>query len=164
MKKIILCLLITMIYHNTVNAVEHFGVPMYCRTQIEYNNKENVMRQIIEDMEKEGYKLIERNHISLLFETSLRKSNRFNYATTFGQDFIPLNKYGWRRTELSPPVYHLRIIVVKKTVNSVKIEITPVIVWNPCNAYQEEIFEYYSKTIGAINEYLSSLKEMYESK
>ena len=153
-----------MIYHNTVNAVEHFGVPMYCRTQIEYNNKENVMRQIIEDMEKEGYKLIERNHISLLFETSLRKSNRFNYATTFGQDFIPLNRYGWRRTEFSPPEYHLRTIVVKKTVSSVEVEITPVIVWNPGNAYQEEIFEYYIKTIKAINEYLSSLKEMFENK
>jgi hypothetical protein len=137
---------------------------MYCRTQIEYSDKESVMRQIAEDMTEEGYKLTQRTNISLMFETSLRKSNRFNFATTFGQAFIPLNKYGWRRSEFTPPVYQLRTIVVKKTVSSVEVEITPIIVWNPGNAYQEEIYEYYTKTIGAINEYLDSLKDSFESK
>jgi hypothetical protein len=41
------------------------------------------------------------------------------------------------------------------------VEITPIIIWNPGNAYQEEIFEYLSKTEKAINEYLSSLKSKY---
>ena len=164
MKKIVLCLLFTLILHSFAYAVEHYGVPMYCRIQIEYSNKENVMRQIIEDMNEEGYKLKERSSISLLFETSLRKPNRFNYATSFGQDWFPLNKYGWKRAELSPPVYQLSVTIVKKTISSVEVEITPIIVWNPGNAYQEEIYEYYIKTKRAINEYLSSLKESFENK
>ena len=163
MKKIILCLFfITLIFHSSACAVQYHGVPMYCRTQIEYRDKEEVMRQITEDMAEEGYKLKQKTSISLLFETPLRKSNRFNYAISFGQGWFPLNRYGWKRTEFSAPVYQLSITVVKKTVSSVEVEVTPIIVWNPGNAYQEEIYEYYSKTINAINEYLSSLKEVFE--
>jgi hypothetical protein len=166
MKKIILCLLFTLALCNLAHAIEYYGTPMYCRVQIEYSDKENVIRQIIEDMEEEGYRLIQRSHIFLLFETPLRKSNRFNYATTFGQHWIPTNMYGWRREELSSPVYQLSITIVKKTISSVEVEITPIIIWNPGNAYQEEIFEYLSKTEKAINEYLSSLKSrfVYENK
>ena len=162
MKKIILCLLIILIYHSSASAVEYYGIPMYCRVQIEYNDRESVMRRIIDDMEEEGYKLKQRSSISLLFETSLRKSNRFNYSTTFGQNWFPQNKYGWKRTEFSPPVYQLSSTVVKKTTSSVEVEISPIIIWNPGNAYQEEIFEDYIKTKRALNEYLSSLKEAFE--
>jgi hypothetical protein len=135
---------------------------MYCRTQIEYGNKKDVMQQIIEDMNDEGYELKQRSSISLLFETSLRKPNRFNYATSFGKDWIATHRYGWKRTEFSAPMYQLYITIVNKTIRSVEVEITPIIVWNPGNAYQEEIFEYQSKTEKALNEYLSSLKEKFE--
>ena len=161
MKKFILCLFITLILQSSAYAIVYYGIPMYCRIQIEYNNKENVMQQIIEDMNDEGYELIKKSSISLLFETQLRKPNRFNYATTFGRDWFPLNKYGWRRNEISTPVYQLSITVVKKTIGSVEVEITPIIIWNPGNAYQEEIYEYLAKTKRALNDYLISLKDKF---
>jgi hypothetical protein len=40
----------------------------------------------------------------------------------------------------------------------VEAEITPMIIWNPGNAFQEEIYEYHSRTEKALNEYLSSLR------
>ena|GEM_PF-3148514 len=159
MKKIILCFIfITLAFCYPARAAEHYGTPMYCRALIEYCDKGNVMGQIIKDMNEEGYELMERSSISLLFETPLRKSNRFNYATAFGRDWFPLNKYGWKRTEFSPPVYQLSVTVVKKTTSSVEVEMTPIIIWNPDNAYREEIYEDYIKTKMALNDYLSSLK------
>ncbi|MCL1941838.1 MAG: hypothetical protein FWG09_07830 [Synergistaceae bacterium] len=163
MKKIILLLLIAFIFDGPAGATQYYGSPMYCRTQIEYREKEPVMRQIIKDMSEEGYVLKQKSAISLLFETSLRSPNRFNYATAFGLNWFPLNKYGWKREEFSPPVYQLSVTVVKKTKTSVEVEITPIIIWNPGNAYQEEIYEYYAKTKRALNDYLSSLKEMLDN-
>jgi len=161
MKKIIICLFITLILQSSACAIVYYGTPMYCRAQIEYGDKEAVMRQIIEDMNDEGYELMKKSNISLLFETPLRKPNRFNYATTFGQDWFPINKYGWRRSMFSSPVYQLSITVVKKTISSVEVEITPIIIWNPGNANQEEIYEYLSKTKRSINDYLISLQEKF---
>ena len=161
MKKIILCLFITLILHSSASAVVYHGTPMYCRVQFEYKVKENVMQQIIEDMNDEGYELIKKSSIFMLFETPLRKPNRFNYATTFGRNWFPINKYGWKRYEFSPPVYQLSVTVVKKTISSVEVEITPIIIWNPGNAFQEEIYEYIAKTKRAINDYLISLQEKF---
>ena len=163
MKKIILLLLIAFVFNGPAHATQHYGSPMYCRTQIEYSEKEPVMQQIINDMNEEGYVLKQKSAISLLFETPLRRPNRFNYATTFGLNWFPLNKYGWKRTEFSPPVYQLSVTVVKKTKTSVEVEMTPIIIWNPGNAYQEEIYEYYIKTKKALNEYLASLKDKFDN-
>jgi len=154
-KRIILCLLITLAFVNPAYAYIH-GIPMYCRTQIEYKDKENVMRQIIKDMNEEGYKLKERSSISLLFETSLHKANRFNYATTYGHKL--------RILQFSPPVYQLNATVVRKTTSSVEVEITPIIILNPDTSRQKEIYEDYIKTQMAINEYLSSLKDNFEKR
>ena len=158
MRKIILTLsLITLISCSSAYAAEYYGIPMYCRTQIEYRDKKNIMQQIIEDMNDEGYELKHRSSISLLFEASLRKSNRFNFATNFGRNWFSANQYDWRREEFSAPVYQLRVIVVNKAKNTVEVEMTPVIIWNPGNACQEEIFEYRSKPEKALKEYLYSL-------
>ena len=98
MKKIILCfILIKLVFCASAFAIEYFGTPMYCRAQIEGVKKENVMQRIIEDMNEEGYSLKQRNSISLLFEAPLRKPNRFNFATTFGQNWFQPNRYGWKR-------------------------------------------------------------------
>lgn len=167
MRKIILCFIsITFILCFPAYAIESYGTPMYCRVQIEDVSKENVIRQIIEDMNEEGYSLKQRSSIFLLFEAPLRKSNRFNYATSFGLHWFPKNKYGWKREEFSSPVYQLYINVIKKAISSVEAEITPIIVWNPGNAYQEEIYEYDLKAEKALNEYLNSLKGklIYEQK
>jgi hypothetical protein len=161
MKKIALCLFIALILQSSAYAVVYYGTPMYCRVQIEYSDKENVMRQIVEDMNYEGYELKNKGSITLLFETPLRKQNRFNYATTFGRDWFPENKYGWKRNEFSSPVYQLRVTVVKKTISSVEVEICPLIIWNPGNAFQEEICEYLPKTKRAINDYLSHLRSSF---
>ena len=164
MRKFVLCLIFTFLFHSSAYAITYYGIPKYCRTQIEFSGKESVMKQIIEDMDEEGYELIQKSSISLLFETPLRKANRFNYAKDFGLHWFSLNRYGWKRSEFSSPVYQLEVTVIKKTVSSVEVEITPLIIWNPGNAYQENIYEYYSKTIKALNEYLSSLKENFENK
>ena len=163
MRKFVLCLIFTLLFCSPAYAITYHGIPMYCRTQIEFGVKESVMKQIIEDMNEEGYELIQKTGIVLLFEAPLRKSNRFNYATDFGNNWFPLNKYGWKRSEFSSPVYQLDVTVVKKTKNSVEVEITPLIIWNPGNAYQENIYEYYKKTLDALNEYLESLKENFEN-
>ena len=155
MKKIVLCLLFTLIVYVSAYA-EYHGVPMYCRVQIESRDKENVIRQIIKDMNEEGYNLIQRSSVFLVFEAPLRRSNRFNYATTFGQS--------WKGMEFSPPVYQLNVTVVRKTTSSVEVEITPKIILNPNSSRQAEIYEDYIKTRSALNEYLISLKEIFERK
>lgn len=161
-KKVILCfVLISIVFCFSAKAIEIYGNPMNCRVQIEDAKKDNVMQQVIDDMNEEGYSLMQRSSIYLLFEAPLRKSNRFNYATSFGQHWFPKNEYGWKRQEFCSPVYQLSVNVIKKTVTSVEVEISPIIVWNPGNAFQEEIYEYDSKTKRAINEYLSSLKSKF---
>lgn len=163
MKKII-CVLLFLGFCGVAFGGETHGYRKLYSVIIETRDKEAVIKRLISDMQAEKYSLVDKSNVAFTFDSPVRDNGKFGFNLSFnpwGTVNRGDNSREW--IERRPPVYRLEFTVVKKTIESVEVEVCPIFVWNPGIAYQKDIYDSSSSTEKILKNYLNSLKEAFNN-